>query len=140
MRMRLWFGVAAVLVIVASGYALALARPQKPASTEKPQTRAAFMRQKLEFCKGLLDGLTSKDFPLIAVNAKALKSLSEASTWSEPKLKTASRYGWFSLEFQELTDEIAAQAGEKNLEGATLGYLQLMANCMRCHRHVRDSK
>lgn len=135
MRHRRWYGLAAVLVIVASGYALAVARGQ-----QQPGTRAEFMRQKLDLSRDLLDGLTREDFAKVAKSAKSLKALSEDAAWSDPVLKLKSRYGWFSLEFQDLADEIAARAEEKNLEGATLGYLQLAANCVRCHRHVRDGK
>lgn len=129
------FGIAAVLAIVGSGWALAFARGQ-----QQPQTRADFMRQKLDFSRDLLDGLTREDYAQIIKNAKSLKAMSEAAIWSDPVLKIRSRYQWFSLEFQDLTDEIVARAEEKNLEGATLGYVQLVANCMRCHRHVKDGR
>ena len=93
---------------------------------------------------GLLQGttqaLTREDFPQIAKNAKSLKALSQAAVWTEPKVGSQPEYGWLSVEFQELTDEIAAKAGEKNLNGATLRYLQLVANCVRCHENVRDAK
>jgi hypothetical protein len=134
MRNQRWYGLAAVLAIVASACALTVARAQKP------DTRAEFMRQKLEYSTKLLEGLTRGDFPQIAGNAKSLRALSAAADWAEPNLRPETRYGWFSLEFQELTDEIAARAAEKNIDGATLGYLQLTANCVRCHRHVRDAK
>ncbi len=98
------------------------------------------MRQKLDFSRGLLEGLTRADHPQIAKNARALKALSEDAEWAEPKLAALTRYGWFSLQFQDLTDEIAAKADARNLDGATLGYVQLTANCVRCHSHVRDAK
>ena len=66
-----------------------------------------------------------------------MRALSEAAVWAEPNFKSKPMYGWLSVEFQELTDEIAARADEKNLDGATLGYLQLTANCVRCHRNMR---
>jgi hypothetical protein len=107
---------------------------------QKSEPRAAFMRQKLEFSRNLLEGLTREDFPQIAKSAKALKALSEAALWADSKPGLEPRHRQLSVEFQELTDEIAAKAGEKNLDGATLGYLQLMANCVRCHRTIRDAK
>jgi cytochrome c556 len=129
-----WYRNAVVLLIVAGAGAAAAARGQKS------EARAEFMRQKLEFSRGLLEGLTRKDFPQIAKNAKALRALSEAAVWTEPKLGSQVEYGWLSHDFQQLTDEIAARAGEKNLDGATLGYLQLVANCVRCHRSIRDAR
>jgi hypothetical protein len=107
---------------------------------QKSETRAEFMRQKLEFSRGLLKGLAREDFPQIAKNAKAPRALSEAAVWTEPKLGAQEQYGWLSREFQQLTDEIVSKAGEKNLDVAKLGYLQLAANCVRCHRNIRDAK
>jgi hypothetical protein len=59
---------------------------------------------------------------------------------TDTKLRSKPEHCWLSVEFQQLTDEIAAKADQKNLDGATLGYVQLAANCVRCHRHVRDVK
>jgi hypothetical protein len=129
-----WYRLAAVLPVVVAASALAAARGQRS------ETRAEFMRQKLEFSRGLLEGLTREDFPQIARNARALRALSEAAVWTEAKLGSQVEYQWLSHDFQQLTDEIAARAAEKNLDGATLGYLQLAANCVRCHRNIRDAK
>ena len=71
------------------------------------------MRQKLEFAKGLLEGLNAKDYTQIARNAKALKALSQAAVWTDTKMRSIPQYGWLSVEFQELADDIAAKAGEK---------------------------
>lgn len=133
MKTTKWYYVAPVLVLVAGAWTLAFA--QAP----KSDTRAEFMRQKLDHTRSLLEGLTREDFTQITRSAKALRALSEAADWAEPKLGAQTRYGWYSLEFQELTDEIAARASAKNLDGATLGYVQLVANCVRCHRHVRGA-
>jgi hypothetical protein len=70
--------------------------------------------------------------------AKTLKALSQAAAWVDSRPGPRPEYGWFSVQFQQLTDEIAAKAAEKNFDGATLGYLQLMATCVRCHRNIRD--
>ncbi len=66
--------------------------------------------------------------------------MSQAAVWADTKLRSKPQYGWLSVEFQQLADEITAKANEKNLDGATLGYVQLTANCVRCHRNVRDAK
>ena len=110
------------------------------AQSQKSEARADLMRQKLDFAKGMLEGLTREDYPQIAKNAKALKALSQAAVWTDTKLRSKPEYGWLSVEFQQLADEIATKADQKNLDGATLGYVQLAANCVRCHRNVRDMK
>ena len=56
---------------------------------------------------------------------------------AEPKLGRR-LYSFLSLEFQEMTDELASTASKKNLDGATIAYLQLVTNCVRCHKDARD--
>ena len=43
-----------------------------------------------------------------------------------------------STEFERVTTKLAKYASEKNLEGASLMYVQLTLNCVDCHRFVRD--
>lgn len=129
-----WLRVGCALVVALGVGALAAGQGQKS------EGRADLMRQKLEFARGLLEGLTREDYPQIAKNAKALKALSQAAVWTDTKMRSTPQYGWLSVEFQQLADDIAAKADEKNLDGATLGYVQLAANCVRCHRNVRDMK
>jgi hypothetical protein len=129
-RLR-WYSLAAAILVFAG--ALAAARAQKS------DTRAALMRQKLELTGRLLEGLTREDYPQIVNSAKALRAVSEAADFADPRLGKR-MYSFLSLEFQEMTDEIASSASEKNLDRATLGYLQLVTNCVRCHRNARDAK
>jgi hypothetical protein len=130
-RLR-WYSLAAAILVFAG--ALAAARAQKP------DTRAALMRQKLELTGRLLEGLTREDFPQIVKSAQALRAISEAADFAQPRRLGKRSYTFLSLEFQEMTDEIASSASEKNLDRATLGYLQLVTNCVRCHRNARDEK
>jgi hypothetical protein len=98
------------------------------------------MRQKLEFSGRILDGLSRVDYPQIAKNAKALKALSSAAQWEETGIEDANRYARLSFLFQDLTDELASKAQDKNLDGATLVYTQLVTNCVKCHGYVRRTK
>ena len=104
---------------------------------QKPETRTSLMRQKLELSGRILEGLTREDFPQIIKSAKALRAVSEAADFAEPKLGRR-MYRFFSLEFQEMTDEIVSTASKKNLDRATIAYLQLVINCVRCHKDARD--
>ena len=42
--------------------------------------------------------------------------------------------------FREAAAKIATRASEKNLDGATLGYLELSVNCVKCHQYTRTRK
>jgi hypothetical protein len=96
-----------------------------------------FMRQKLEHSQKVLEGLTREDYTLIATNARAMKALSEDAQW---KVSPNIKYVRMSTEFQNLADELAQNAKQRNLDGATLTYVKLTINCIECHKLVRDER
>jgi hypothetical protein len=100
--------------------------------------RSAFMRQKLEFSKNILEGLAREDYSLIAKNAKALTLLSQASEWEVETIPDVEQYVPYTTEFQRLTADLTKNAKAKNLDGATLAYVQLTMSCVKCHKFVRD--
>ena len=96
-----------------------------------------FMRPKLDHAQKVLEGLALDDLPLVAQNAKALLRLSEAAEWQVlPSLD----YVRHSQEFQRLSNELIRAANQKNLDSATLAYVQLTMNCVNCHKHVREAR
>jgi hypothetical protein len=97
---------------------------------------SAFMRPKLEHSKGVLEGLALENYGLIAKNAQALKELSEAAEWKVSPNVTYLRY---SGEFQRLADELIEQAKKRDNDAATLAYVQLTINCVKCHKYVRQN-
>jgi hypothetical protein len=99
--------------------------------------RVRFMRKKLEFSKNVLEGLAREDFDLIAKNAKGLMVMSQASEWDDPVMPNVEQYLSYTREFQRLTDELIRSGKQKNLDGATLAYVQLTVNCVNCHKYVR---
>lgn len=102
-----------------------------------PRTRREFMRQKLDFSKDVLEGLSLEQFASIERSAKALKKLSEAAEWEVPTIPNATDYVAQTTEFQRICDELAKQAKARNIDGATLAYLKLTMNCVQCHKFVR---
>jgi hypothetical protein len=126
--------VVVLAVIVALGGGLGLAsrgfgQPPKGKLT-------VFMRPKLEHSKAVLEGLSLENFELIDKNARALKDLSESAEWKVSPNITYLRY---SIEVQRLADELIEQASRKNVDGATLAYLQLTMTCVNCHKYVRQN-
>jgi hypothetical protein len=101
------------------------------------EKRRVFMRQKLEFSKKVLEGLTLEDYDAITKGAHALKRLSMASEWEVPTIPNVPDYIAFTNEFQRLTDDLSEKAKAKNIDGATLAYLRLTMNCVNCHKYVR---
>lgn len=125
-------GGAALALALAAALAPALRGQEKP-----PPTRREFMRQKLEFSKQVLEGLTVENYQTISKGARALRQLSMASEWEVPTIPNANEYVVFTGEFQRLCEELSTKAKEKNIDGATLAYLRLTMSCVNCHKYVR---
>lgn len=103
----------------------------------QPGKRAEFMRQKLEFSKQLLEGLTLEEFARIEKNGRALKILSQAAEWEDPIMPNPEEYQVYTNDFQRLCDDLRKNARDKNIDGATLAYVKLTMNCVACHKYVR---
>ncbi|MGE3818290.1 MAG: hypothetical protein AB7I30_02555 [Isosphaeraceae bacterium] len=136
MKRRVIRSVGLLLAASAIVWTLAPSRGEEP----QPPTRKGFMRQKLEFSKLVLEGLTVENYDLIARNARALRKLSAAAEWEVPTIPNVPDYVVFTGEFQRLCDELATKARDKNLDGATLTYVRLTMNCVNCHKYVRFAR
>jgi hypothetical protein len=132
-------GLTALLGLVLIGLAAAsLARPGRAASgTEQPHTRSEFMRQKLEYAKNVLEGLSLEKYDQIEKNGRALKLLSQAAEWEVPMIPNATDYVSQTTEFQRSADELVKQAKANNIDGATLAYVRMTISCVQCHKYVR---
>jgi hypothetical protein len=127
----LWLG---LLGVIAGMAWLTLTRAEQPNPTH---TRREFMRQKLDFSKDVLEGLSLEQYPAIERSAKALKKLSEASEWEVPTIPNAGDYVVLTTEFQRNCDDLLKQAKARNIDGATLAYLKVTMTCVQCHKFVR---
>jgi cytochrome c556 len=133
---RRGWSVAAALLLIA-GLVSGPARSPSLAGQPEKRTRGEFMRQKLEFSKNVLEGLSLEEYGMIEKNAKALKTLSQAAEWEVPTIPNATDYVALTTEFQRYADELARNAKQKNIDGATLAYLKLTMSCVQCHKFVR---
>jgi cytochrome c556 len=120
-----------VLAVMLAGGLIASGKGQERTPLQK------YMRQKLEHAKNVLEGLAMEDFASIAKNATAMRELSEDARW---RVSPNINYLRFSNEFQDLAGELAAKAKERNLDGATLAYVKLTMNCIKCHQLVREGR
>jgi hypothetical protein len=97
----------------------------------------SFMRQKLDHSQRILEGLTVEDYAMIAQGARALEELSRDARWQvSPNIN----YLRMSSEFQDQAAELAAKAKQRNLDGASLAYVRMTLNCVKCHQYTRDNR
>ncbi len=121
-------GVALAVVLLGVGVAM-------HAADERPNQVRDFMRPKLAHSQKLLEGLTLENFDMIAKSARALSLLSQESQW---RVLQTPDYLHESQEFRRKADRLTTAARERNLDGATLAFMELTLTCVQCHKHVRD--
>lgn len=118
----------ALTLVALLGVTQALAQGSRPTPMQE------FMRQKLEHSKGVLEGLATEDFDLIGKNAKKLRAMSQESGW---RAYDSPGYAWRMDLFRRNVDALAKAATDRNLDGATVSYINVTLNCVECHKFVR---
>ncbi len=115
----------------------AVAQKEKEVKKKPAGSRAAheaLMRKKLDSAQNVLEGLTLEDFRLIAKGAGELKA---ASTSAEFNVINDGYYNAYAARFRRTTEKMEKAAREKNLDLATLAYLDMTLSCVECHKYVR---
>lgn len=100
----------------------------------QPNKVGPFMRLKLEHAQSVLAGLALEDYEAISQNAQKISLLTQDENWQV--LQTID-YRRHSDDFRRTANQLAEAARKKNLDGATLAYMQLTMQCVQCHKHVR---
>jgi hypothetical protein len=93
------------------------------------------MAEKLKQAQLLLDGLATSDFAKINKSTDELLIISKAAEFHARKTR---QYELHTLSFRRALEEIAQKSKEKNLDGATLGYVDMTLTCVRCHKYTRE--
>jgi hypothetical protein len=120
-------GITAAAVVMAL---LAMAATEGP---RRPATQA-FMRQKLAYSQGILEGLTLEKFDLVSKNAVLMRNMTQSNLWYRTRQVDYMRH---TTNFQKSVDALYSGAVDKNLDAATDAYARVSRNCVECHRLVR---
>ena len=94
------------------------------------------MRSKLEHTQQILEGIALARFDQIERNANDLRILSDLSTWNVLRTPEYLRY---SSDFRDTALRLTESAMDRNLDAATLAYVELALKCVECHKHVRGA-
>jgi hypothetical protein len=131
------------LVVLAGGHASSVdqkkdapARPQPPKKVDPKSAQAKLMAEKLQNAQKLLEGLAINDLRKVEKAADELMTISKAAEFTAAR-KTA-KYDLQMNTFRRSLEEITRKAKEKNLDGATLGYVDMTLTCVRCHQYTRE--
>lgn len=122
-------------IIVASAIVIAVLAFAVPrGESQQPNKVGEFMRVKLRHSQKVLEGLATEDFTMIAKNAQEISLLSHAEAWN---VFQTEEYAKQSDEFRRTADALTKAAKDKNLDEATLKYVDLTMKCINCHKYMR---
>jgi hypothetical protein len=113
-----------------------LAVPSSSQEKKKKREPDPLMVQKLKESQTLLEGLALNDMGKVQGSAEELLRISKAAQFRRA-LSTA-KYEYHANSFQRTAETIIEKAKAKNIDGATLAYLDLTMTCVRCHQHTRE--
>jgi hypothetical protein len=95
------------------------------------------MHKKLVASQGVLEGIALNDFEKIGKQADELASISKQAEW---KVLKTPKYELYSNDFQRTAGDLAKNAKAKNIDAAALNYVELTLTCVKCHKHVRETR
>ena len=93
------------------------------------------MAEKLKNAQALLEGLALNDFDKIQSGAEELMRISKAAEFAAHKTPA---YEVHTNNFRRAAETIIQKAKAKNIDGATLAYVDMTVTCVRCHQHCRE--
>jgi hypothetical protein len=93
------------------------------------------MQRELKASQRVLEGIALNNFEQIARNGEELILISKDAEW---KVLKTPMYELHSNEFRRNAEGLIRAAKDRNLDGATLAYVDMTLNCVKCHRYVRE--
>ena len=119
-------GIGMMMLVLSFSLASGLAQKEHP-------TRA-FMRQKLNYSQGILEGLTLEKYDLITSNATLLRNMNLTNAFL-----ALGNHDYLTnvANFQGKVDGLIKAATEKKLENCTEAYSQVVSSCVTCHKEFR---
>jgi hypothetical protein len=101
------------------------------------EPRDKLMQRKLNHSQKVLEGIAVADFKLIEKHAEELLQVSKEAGW---KVLNTPAYQVHSNDFRRQAEALIKNAKDKNLDGAALTYVDLTLTCVKCHKHVRETR
>jgi hypothetical protein len=123
--------------VILLGSALLLSLWAASGHTAAQDKVAKLMQRKLEQSQKVLEGVALQDFKKIEKHAEELIDISRQAEWRALKTPT---YEMYSNAFRRIAAAMIENAQKKNLDAAALNYVELTLTCVRCHKHVRETR
>ena len=121
---------ALILASVFSGNTSTYAQAEKESGVKEA------MQLKVACSMKVLVGITLEDYGLIANNAEKLVELSNKTNWYSRQVP---EYELFLNEFRRNAQDLKKAGQQKNLDSASLAFVQMTLSCVSCHKFIRKS-
>jgi len=95
------------------------------------------MRFKLFYSQGILEGIVTENFSLIASNATKMRQFAQQPGWD---VQQTSEYRRLKADFEQAVNRLLGAAKQNNVDSATVYYFQLTTTCVTCHKHLRGAQ
>jgi hypothetical protein len=133
----------ALVAVAALALSVPHVRSQNPNQKDKVDTpplpnEAQIMQVKLQRAQAVLTALATEDYKALEENAASLVKISQATAFL--RAYKTEEYEFQARVFQRSAQGIADKAAAKNLDGATLAYVDMTISCVGCHNHFRPNK
>jgi hypothetical protein len=126
------------LVVLAGSAGVGLTQPTpKPKAAPPEAKKPTVMERKLKNAQGLLEGLALKDFAKIEKAADELMLCVKEATW---RINDTDKYLLYSNDFIREIESVQKAAKNKNVDAATLAYMEMTMTCVKCHEHLRETR
>ena len=128
-RIMIQAGLVSSLVAAALGLSLFAAE-----TGSRRASSQAFMRQKLTWSQGILEGLTLEKFDVVSKNAIRMRDMTQSNQWFTMRQPD---YLAHTTNYQKSVEALYMAAVDKKLDEATEAYIKVARNCVECHRLAR---
>ena len=110
--------------------------PSSSQERKKKREPDPLMAAKLKESQTLLEGLTLNDLAKVQASAEKLLEISKAAQLR--KALNTPAYENHANYFQRSAELAIEKAKAKNIDGATLAYVEMTVTCVRCHQYTRE--
>ena len=136
---RLFALLVAGLIALSSAHGFGQNPKQKDVVDVPPlPSEAQVMQAKLRHAQALMAALAKEDYKKLEEHAASLVAITKATEFL--RAYRTEEYEFQSRAFQRSAESIVEKARAKNIDGATLAFLDMNISCVGCHNHFRGKK
>lgn len=121
-----------ILVVLVAFATLVMA--QSSQEKRKGKRASIFMRQKLDYCRNAIEGLTLENYTQIITNGEWMWNMSRSNVW---ETAYGQDYLKHSETFRDRVLKMIEAARAKDLDAARKSFGESLQSCYECHKFLK---